>query len=154
MSASIRTTGLDGVLAEVRRGKLQRELVQMLHKSGNELARDIRGEAFTRVQRRAASTVRVDTTNTGVEVSGGTGGGLGRTLFPGAEFGGRATKKRHVRVPVYGSRPVWIRKRTTMMFAPHLGKHGYFFWPTVRTWLPEVRKDTTAVIEDTVTRRR
>jgi hypothetical protein len=27
-----------------------------------------------------------------------------------------------------------------MQFLPHLGREGYFLWPTVREWLPKINK--------------
>ena len=33
-----------------------------------------------------------------------------------------------------------VRRRTTMQFLPHLGREGYFLWPTVREWLPKINK--------------
>lgn len=157
MSAEIDTAGafsrVSGMLRRVQGGALQTELVAMLHDQGTQVASDIKGAASTRIQRRAATTVDTVRRADGVEISGGTGGGLGVTLFPGGEFGGRNPRKRAVVQPVYGRAVGAYRKRTTMMFLPHLGSEGYFFWPTIRDWLPTVGDEAAKTVDSTLTGR-
>ena len=52
-------------------------------------------------------------------------------VFFGAEFGGQARK-------------------TTKQFPPHLGKRGYFFWPTVRNMRNEIAEEYLDAIEETM----
>ena len=50
-------------------------------------------------------------------------------VFYGAEFGGQARK-------------------TTKQFPPHLGKRGYFFWPTVRDMRNQIAEEYLDTIEE------
>lgn len=153
MAARVDTSGLERFGLRVHKaasGQLQKDLVQMLHEAGPKIETDIKRAAHTKMQRVAASTV--DSHNTGDGISlGSSGGGLGGTLFPGAEFGGRKRPKR----AVVRGRPVWGRpgtvvRRTTMQFLPHLGHEGYFLWPTVRDWMPKIEKATGEAVEQTL----
>jgi hypothetical protein len=130
---------------------LQKELVNNLHREGPRVESQIKGEASSRIQRRAATTVRVNPTSDGIDIQGGGGNGLAGTLFAGGEFGGRRRRKQVSagRSPA-GKRYPIIRRRTTMQFAPHLGNEGYFFWPNVREWLPKLEKMQTETVEKSV----
>lgn len=148
VNASVELLGLDSLQRLFRRvdSELQDELVEAVFLSTRPLLRDMHSKAHTRIQRRAVSTVEVRKHSKGIELTGGQGHGLGADLFPGAEFGGLSSKKKLVRARVFGQPTAWVKKRTTMMFKymPHLGKHGYFYWPSVREWLPQVHKDVEA----------
>lgn len=126
---------------------LQKELVDNLHAEAPRLEADIHGAAFTKIQKRAASTVRVSKETMGITVQGGQGGGLGATLFPGGEFGGQKSKKESYSTRSPNGKAYGVRRRTTMQFRVHLGTEGYFFWPTVRTWLPRLEKLQTETVE-------
>lgn len=126
--------------------KLQKELVDNLHAEASPLESSIKGAAFTRIQRRAASTVNVARDSEGLTVHGG-GGGLGGTLFAGGEFGGRKSKKKSYSTRSPNGMAYVVRRRTTMMFLPHLGQEGYFLWPQVREFLPRLLKIQTETVE-------
>ena len=34
-----------------------------------------------------------------------------------------------------------------MQFLPHLGNEGYFFWPTMRNWLPKLFKQQQETLD-------
>lgn len=116
---------------------LQDELVKDLHQAASYIHTDMRDRTDTRIERRAFSSVQVTKDADGIAFQGGQGGGLGATLFPGGEFGGKNQKKK-----VYASRSpngvvYAVKRRTTMMFKNHKGTQGTFFWPTIRDWWPE-----------------
>jgi hypothetical protein len=101
-----------------------------------------RSTSFHYAARFAGSTVRYGRAAGGGDIKAGGTGGLPQILLFGAEFGGR--RKRHT----YASRSktgrpyiVWQR-RTTMQFLPHLGRHGFFFWPGIREQLGGVLNRT------------
>ncbi len=127
--------------------ELQKELVETYHDSAPKILAEMRGAAFTPIQRHAVSTVRITRDRDGITIRGGGGGGLGGTLFAGGEFGGRKSRKKtYSRRSPKGYAHV-VRRRTTMQFLPHLGKEGYFFYPTVREWLPKLYKLQQEVVE-------
>lgn len=137
MTASIDTTGLVKMLDGVRRavgGDLQRELVKNLHDAGPQMVTEMKGSAFTKIQRRAAKSIDVTREAKGISISGGGG----EVLWAGAEYGGRKTKKVTYATRTPAGRAYIVRRRTTMQFAPHLGTHGYFYWPTVREWMDKL----------------
>ena len=143
VNASVELVGLEALQRRFRKANsdLPGELVDAMFVSTRPLVRDMHGSATSRIERRAVSTVEVRRDQKGVELTGGEGHALGAALFMGGEFGGRVTRKKLVRARVFGGPPVWVKKRTTMQFKPHLGKEGYFFWPAVRDWLPKVHRD-------------
>jgi hypothetical protein len=151
MTASIDTTGLAKMSGGVRRaisGALQKELTENLHEAGPKIVADMKGAAHTRMQRAAAGTINMNRDSKGITIRGGGGGGFPGVVFDGAEYGGRATRKRfYASYQVYGNRALAVRKRATMQFLPHLGREGYFFWPTYRDWLPKLVKEQEAIIE-------
>ena len=63
------------------------------------------------------------------------------TIF-GAEFGSkRGSRRRSVYVTRSRAGRAYIaRRRTTRQFHPHLGRRGYWFWPTVRTDLKGINR--------------
>jgi hypothetical protein len=134
--------------------QLQKELVKTLHDQAPGVEASIKGAAFTSIQRHAASTVNVTKGSQGIVIKGGGGGGLGGILFAGAEFGGRKQKKvyRSTRSPA--GKAYVVKRRTTMQFLPHLGQEGYFYWPTVRAWLPKLYQMQKATVERTIGGRR
>jgi hypothetical protein len=153
VSAEIEFAGLEGLfgkLAGVRSGVLQREMVEDLHRSGQTMLREMDGYANTPIQNIAMRSVHVDRVTDGIEISGGGGGGLPATLFPGAEFGGQRgvhNRRRTMVVPVFGSRPVKIKKRATLMFKPNLGGgEGYFFYRVYNEWEPKLIENAAKTV--------
>jgi hypothetical protein len=126
---------------------LQKQLVDNLHREASGLDAHINASAFTKVQRRAASTVRVTKDTMGITVQAGGGGGLGGELFAGGEFGGRKSKKKGYATRSPRGKAYTVVRRTTMQFLPHLGNEGYFFWPTIRAFLPQLYKEQKATVE-------
>jgi hypothetical protein len=120
--------------------KLQKELVANLHQAGPRIEADMQGAAHTRIQQRAASTINVTRDAQGISVIGGGSGGLGGQLFAGGEFGGRKSKRKAYATRSPNGTAYVVRRRTTMQFLPHLGQEGYFYWPTIRDWLPNLYK--------------
>jgi hypothetical protein len=107
----------------------------------------MRGEASSRIEKRAVGSVTVTRKPDGIELAGGKGGGLGADLFLGGEYGGRVSKKRfYARSMVFGHPVLGVSKRATMMFKPHLGTHGYFFWVTVRDWTKRLEKEQDEIV--------
>jgi len=145
VNASVELRGLEQLQRRFRKADtaLRGELVDAVFDSTRPMLRDMHSSATSRIERRAVSTVGVRRQQQGVELTGGEGHDLGAALFFGGEFGGRVSKKKLVRARVFGGPAVWVKKRTTMQFKPHLGKEGYFFWPTVRQWLPKVHRDVS-----------
>lgn len=64
----------------------------------------------------------------GTRKAGVSGGAKAGEIFFGAEFGGRHPKKRTSQT----KSGRFVMRRTTMQFRPHLGREGYFFFPTLR----------------------
>ena len=129
---------------------LQRELTDNLHKEGPRIEAEIKGAAFTRIQHRAASTVRVHPTSMGIDILGGGTAGLGGTLFAGGEFGGRKSKKKFYATRSRSGSTYVVKRRTTMQFLPHLGREGYFMWPSVRDWTKRLNKQEIKIVEKSV----
>jgi hypothetical protein len=153
VAASIDTMGLARMSGAVRRavtGGLQSDLVDSLHAAQAPILGDIRSAASTRIQQHAAASVAARRTSDGIELEGGTGGGLDAILFNGGEYGGRKTKKitYATRSPLGRAYP--IRRRTTMQFLPHLGRDGYMFWPTVREWMPKLVEEQERILGETL----
>lgn len=143
MTASIDTSDIARALGGIRRvvsGSLQKELTANLHAAGPQIVAEMKGAAGTKIQRRAASTIDMTRDAKGITVRGGHSGGLGGTLFAGGEFGGQKSKRVTYATRSPRGTAYIVRRRTTMQFAPHLGTTGYFYWPTWRTWLPQLYK--------------
>jgi hypothetical protein len=149
-SASIDVTGLadfSGAIRKAVSGDLQKALVKNIQSSSPHVLNTMRAATSSRVERRAFRSVTSTHKTDGIELEGGRVGGLAATLFPGGEYGGRATKKRFYPVSmVFGNRVLAVSKRATMMFKPHLGTHGYFFWPTVRDWNKRLAKEQDEIV--------
>jgi hypothetical protein len=149
MSASIDVTGLALFSKSLRRavsGDLQRELVKSIQDAGPKIVIDMHGAAHTKIQQRAVGTVTMAKTTDGIDISGGRGSSLGAVLFDGGEYGGRKSKKVTYATRSPLGKAYVINRRTTMQFLPHLGKSGYFFWPTIRDWMTKLAKDQEAAV--------
>lgn len=149
MTASVDVIGLAGFSRSLQRavaGDLQKAMVRNLHDSGPKVVADMRDEASTKMERHAAGSVTLARTRDGIDLAGGRGATLGAVLFDGAEYGGRKA----TRVPYATRSPLGrayvVRRRTTMQFKPHLGREGYFYWPTIREWLPRITKQQDAAL--------
>lgn len=141
MSASIDYSSFTAAIRRLDKApqQLQKELVDNLHTAAPRIESDMNGAAFTRIQHRAASTISTGRDAEGITIKGG-GGGLGGVLFAGGEFGGRKSSKKAYATRSPNGRAYVVRRRTTMQFLPHLGQEGYFYWPTIRDWLPNLYK--------------
>jgi hypothetical protein len=150
MTASIDVTGLAHFSGAVRKavsGDLQKELVKNIQDAGPKILDDMRGEASSRIEKRAVGSVTNTRKSDGIELAGGKGGGLGADLFLGGEYGGRASKKRHYpRWVVFGHPVQAVDRRGTMQFKAHLGTHGHFFWPSVRDWMKRLAKEQDEIV--------
>lgn len=150
MGASIDATGLAAFSRSVRRavsGELQDELVKSIQDAGPKIVVDMRGAAHTKIQRKAVGSVALARKTDGITIEGGTGGGLGATLFDGAEYGGRKSKKVSYATRSPLGKAYIVRRRTTMQFLPHLGREGWFYWPAVREWIPKLAKAQEQAVE-------
>jgi hypothetical protein len=153
VAAKIDIQGLDPLmarLARARSGGLQKDLVDTLQRSATPIRQEMSAAAFTRIQHRAMDSVDTSKIAEGIEITGGQGGGLGAVLFAGAEFGGRKSKKVTYPTTSRLGRPYTVRRKTTMQFLPHLGREGYFYWPTLRVWLPRLRQRLVDVVNTTL----
>lgn len=96
---------------------------------------------FTPIQRHAKNSLALRKDQFGVEVAGAAAGtALDRVLYYGGEYGGRKSRKVRYATRSRAGRAYVVRRRTTMQFLPHLGREGYFLWPTVRVWLPKINQ--------------
>lgn len=120
---------------------VQKTAVQTIQREADPMLRAARGAAFTPIQRHAARTLLVRKDRLGAEVAAAaTGTDLDRALYYGGEYGGRKSRKVTYATRSPAGRAYIVRRRTTMQFLPHLGREGYFLWPTVREWLPRINK--------------
>lgn len=133
--------------ADVRRKFLrapvtvQAEAVKTIQHEAGPMMAASRAAAFTPIQRHAAAALDVRRDRLGVEVAAAAAGsGLDRVLYYGGEYGGRKSRKVTYATRSPLGRAYVVRRRTTMQFLPHLGSEGYFFWPTVREWLPKINR--------------
>jgi hypothetical protein len=149
VTARIDTSDFTTAISGLRRAstKLQKELTKNLHEAGPKIVSDMKGSASTRIQSKAASTIDVRRETQGIALTAGQRGGLNAVLFPGGEYGGRKSKKVTYATRSRAGRAYVVRRRTTMQFLPHLGHEGYFFWPTMRDWLPRLEKIQTETVE-------
>lgn len=149
MSASIDVTGLARFNNSLRRavdGDLQRALVRNIQQSGPDTVRDMRAATFTKIQRRAADSVTAQRSRDGIDIEGGRGTDLAAVLFDGGEYGGRKSRKVTYATRSPAGRAYVVNRRTTMQFLPHLGREGYWYWPTIREWLPKLAKAQEAIV--------
>lgn len=105
---------------------------------------------FRRQASVAASTVRYAPVRGGARVSAGEGGGIGSTLLLGAEFGGRRKPKRAYAYRSPKGTVYVARRRATQQFLPHVGRRGYWFYPTVRKDMRGIRGRLRDVIQDVI----
>lgn len=149
MTAKIEVIGLAGFSANLQRaigGDLQRAMVANVQEARPLIVGEIAGAAFTKMQRRAAGSVASANITQGIEIAGGTGQSLGAILFDGAEYGGRKSKRVTYATRSRKGRAYVVRRRTTMQFLPWLGREGYFYWPTIREWIPRLVERQDAIV--------
>jgi hypothetical protein len=153
VTARIDTSDFTRAIAGIRRvtgGALQKELTKNLHEAGPKIVSEMKGSASTGIQRRAASTIEVTRDTEGITLRGGGRGGVNAVLFPGGEYGGRKSKKVAYATRSPRGTAYVVRRRTTMQFLPHLGHEGYFFWTTMRDWLPKLYKIQQETVEKSI----
>jgi hypothetical protein len=149
VTASIDVVGLAHFSNSLRRavdGDLQRALVGSLQAAGPKVVADMRAAAFTRIQRRAVASVDVTRSHDGIDIAGGRGADLAAVLFDGGEYGGRKSRRVTYATRSRTGRAYIVSRRTTMQFLPHLGREGYFYWPTIRDALPKLAKAQEAIL--------
>lgn len=93
----------------------------------------MRSRARGRMAQRAAGTIRYTNISGGGRVHAGGGGSLGAVLLAGTEYGARGNRKKTYARDSPNGVAHTVRRRTTRMFRPWVGKTGYWFWPIVRT---------------------
>jgi hypothetical protein len=150
MAASIDVTGLAKFNQSIRRavaGDLQKTMVKSLQDAGPKIAADMHGSTFTRIQRRAVGSVTVQRSRDGIDIAGGRGGDLAAVLFDGGEYGGRKSRKVRYATRSPLGRAYIVNRRTTMQFLVHLGKEGWFYWPTIRLWMPKLAKQQEELLQ-------
>jgi len=150
MTASVEWTGLAAFAQNLKRvagGELQAAMTANIQEARPQIVADIRGSTFTKIQRRAAATVISAPIPQGIEIAGGAGQSLGAVLFDGAEYGGRKSKRVTYATRSRQGRAYVVRRRTTMQFLPHLGREGYFYWPTIREWIPRLAERQDAIVK-------
>ena len=98
----------------------------------------------------AVRSLRLSTVGSTLTVAIGGGRGLASTLTYGAEFGGRKKPKFGYVNRSPRGKPYAISRRTTQQFKPHLGRRGYWFWPTVRKDLKGVNSRIRKIIDKVV----
>ena len=116
------TTGLKEALAgmdRLARLDASRDLKTEFNKIAQDAADRGRAGASTRLERRAASTLRAASTGTAAAV----GYGKGFAAAFGAEFGASQNTLRQRRTGSYLG---------YNQFKPHAGRSGYFMWPGIR----------------------
>lgn len=106
----------------------------------------MRSKASNANMRAAAATVRLERPADGATIRGG-----GIPVFAGAEFGGRKRRRTYA-MRRRGTSFIMHRRRTTMQFLTHLGKRGYFFWPSIREKFTGIARRTSIAIEAEVNR--
>lgn len=136
---TIETEGIKEALSgldRIDRLEAQRELRDAFDKIAIEVVGKGRSKASTRLERRAAQTLRPASTGTygAVRFGGGFGGAFG------AEFGGMRNQRRIVNH--FGHYTGWNQ------FKSWSGSEGYFLWPTIRT----VTEDRAGDLGDAVAR--
>lgn len=152
MTVSVTVEGLDA--ARKRLGsmdtRIRKAMVdQIQNREVPPAVARMRSKASNGHMRAAAGTVRIERDRDGATIHGGGGGGLGATVFAGAEFGGRKRRRTYA-MRRRGSAFVMHRRRTTMQFLTHLGKRGYFFWPSVREKFTGIAARTARRVQDEV----
>ena len=152
--AGIEITGMErlhGQIARITGGALQADLVDNLHQQGLSIRSDMAAAAnINHIQQRAMDAVNVTPVSDGIEIVGGRGGGLAQVLFPGAEFGAMKSRKVSYATHSRSGRPYRVARRTTMQFTPlvYLGREGYFFFPTIRKWMPLLIEQSNKIVAE------
>lgn len=120
---------------------IQAEAVKVIQQQAAPMLHAAQGATFTPIQRHAANALDYRKDQLGVTIVGATAGSaLDRVLYYGGEYGGRKPQKVTYGTRSPRGRAYFVWRRTTMQFLPHLGRRGYFLWPTVRAWLPKINK--------------
>jgi hypothetical protein len=120
---------------------VQVEAVKVIQQQATPMIDAARRATFTPIQRHAANAIDVRRDQVGVTIAGAAAGSaLDRALYYGGEYGGRKSKKVVYATRSPRGRAYVVHRRTTMQFLPHLGREGYFLWPTVRDWLPKINQ--------------
>lgn len=141
--------GFDAVYRKFSRAPstVQAEAIKAIQDEATPMLSAMHAAAHTRIQKHAANSVAIRKDKLGVELAGAAAGSsLDRTLFMGGEFGGRKSRKVTYATRSPRGRAYLVSRRTTMQFLPYLrapsgrGGAGYFFYPTVRVWLPKINK--------------
>ncbi len=139
MKVDYKIEGLDGTLRAFNKyGRdASRELRQAAGVEADRMVAElmITGQAASKQAALTASSVKRRSDRVPVIVAGGTrrlrrgSSATAGDVFFGAEFGG-------------GRRP------TTRQFPPWVGRRGYWFWPTIRRHLPDLRRRYIAALDD------
>jgi hypothetical protein len=135
MGFNVQINGLDRLNRKAPRlsRDLKSAVVDQIHRDVRRMEVDMltRAVALGTLARIAAVTIRAPLNSNGGTIAGGGRSGLPGLLFMGSEFGGQ--KRRRTYAGRRGEQFYLIkRRRTTMMFHPHVGRRGYFYFPTLR----------------------
>jgi len=149
VNSRVELLGFDAVYRKFTRAPtaVQEEAVKAIQDQAAPMLAAMHAATNTKIQKHAVNSVDIHKDKLGVALEGGaTGSSLDRVLFPGGEFGGRKSKKVTYATRSPLGKAYIVERRTTMQFLPYLrsptgrGGAGYFFWPTIRTWLPKINK--------------
>lgn len=143
VQARVELTGMGAVRARFTRAPVtvQDEAVRVIQREADPMVRAMSAATFTAIQRHAADSLAIRRDRFGVELAGAAAGSaLDRALYHGGEYGGRKSTRVRYATRSRAGRAYAVRRRTTMQFLPHLGRDGYFVWPTVREWLPKINR--------------
>lgn len=143
LQARVELLGLGAVRTKFAKAPAaaQAEGVKVIQREAAPMAAAMRSATFTPVQRHAARSLAIRRDRLGVELAGASrGSALDQALYYGGEYGGRKSRRVRYAARSRAGRAYVVRRRTTMQFLPHLGREGYFMWPTVREWLPKINK--------------
>lgn len=110
-----------------------------------------RANRLGRLSSIAARSLEYSAIRDGGRVTGGgsSSSNLSAVLFAGTEYGGRKRRTTYARRSPKGNSHA-VTRRTTMMFRPHLGTRGYWFWPSVRNETRGIVKRVRNVIEGAI----
>lgn len=135
--------GLDRLLRRMRGwpDEMHAAAVKVVHTDVTRLDHDMpaRAARYGGAARIAASSVASNKGRDGATLRAG-GSGLAGALVMGAEFGGRRKPRRPYVTRSRKGNPYIVRRRTTQQFKPHLGRRGYWWYPTIRDDLKGIRK--------------
>jgi hypothetical protein len=151
LSSRVELVGFNSTYRKFREAPrtVQTKAVETIQRESAPMVRAMDGATFTSIQRHAANALLVQKDHVGVAVLGAaSGSSLDQALYYGGEYGGRKPKKVAYAARSPLGRAYFVRRRTTMQFLPHLGKHGYFMWPTVREWLPKINKSIDEAVRE------